>query len=274
MSTIDAISFAVTIALGVLSIGLAAFAIWLSCRFNEQSTQALDTIKSLATEIRGLADVTVSQQKDFSTKMLDSILRGGPYGEDPSVREKGTALEQVVRAQLEQSELRIVDGMEKKMKQLSVRHEISSKMVQQIVDGVKDDLSTLRDSVASAVSSSTTIPEELRLTLLKWQNYPAHYLILAAIVGGANSLQDVESVSSSFGIPEQIDMGLDNILSSGLLTGSAESFTVRQDLAAPLAGWIDANWRVLSEMKAVARRSPNDEDAVEKRRDIANLLHF
>jgi len=74
MNTSEMGNLILTIILGLLSIGLGIFAIWLSLRFNEKSTEALNAIKDLTNEIRTLSDVNLSQQQNFSSKMLDSIL--------------------------------------------------------------------------------------------------------------------------------------------------------------------------------------------------------
>ena len=45
MNSADAISLGITIGLGLLSVGLGVFAIWLSHRLSEQSTTSLDAIR-------------------------------------------------------------------------------------------------------------------------------------------------------------------------------------------------------------------------------------
>lgn len=62
---LNVIGVTATVSLGLLSIGLAAFAIWLSRSFDKRSSAALEAIRDLARETRALVDVAVGQQREF-----------------------------------------------------------------------------------------------------------------------------------------------------------------------------------------------------------------
>lgn len=93
MTTTEVITFTIGVALGLFSIALGVFAIWFSSKQAESSSSALDSVKDLARETKFLVDASLAQQKDFSIKMLDSILQQNKFGSGAADIEVGeTAL--------------------------------------------------------------------------------------------------------------------------------------------------------------------------------------
>lgn len=116
MEAFDSINLAITIGLGVLSLGLSVFAIWLSLRFSDRSDKALDSVKELTNDIRSMMEVSLTHQKDFSSKMLDSILEQNQYGlpKNSDENDKSASIESLVQERLQQSEERITEILEKR----------------------------------------------------------------------------------------------------------------------------------------------------------------
>jgi hypothetical protein len=255
VTTAETASLVITATLGVLAIGLSIFTMVLSWKFNDRSFQALDAVKSLVTEIRSLMDSTVKQQKDFSSRMLDSILEKGPYGHehDLPAEEKGkTAVEQVIKSQLEVAEKRIVDSVEEKMRSIIPTDKTDSEAVKTALDSIREDISSLANRAATTASSSTILPEDLKQKLMKWQEFPAHYLLLAAIIKeNARTEKELLPHVKKYAIPQPMNEGFHNLLESGILEGSQTAFEVKPELKTQLAGWLDRNWSILTKIMEI-----------------------
>jgi len=268
MTTPEVVSFAITIGLGVLSITLAVFSILLSWKFNDRSTGALDAVKSLATEIRSLIDATVAQQKEFSSRMLDSILEKGPYGRSAAdVQKEANAMEEVVRRQLDETEKRIADSVESKIRSLKKEDRTDPATIQRMVDSIRNEIRMLADQAASTVSASAKVSESLKKMLMRWIDRPAHYQLLAAIISeNAMSEEQVRKHREKYGIPEPLEAGLSNLLDAGILVGTRDTFQVPTNLSAPLAAWVDRNWPIINKLKHV--------EGVEDKTIVAKGLDF
>lgn len=264
---LNVIGVTATVSLGILSIGLGAFAIWLSKRFDERSSAALEAIRDLARETRALVDVAVGQQREFSTKMLGSILSPDPYGTAPLPGGVGQpALEELVRRQLAETEQRIGAAIEQTIRKLP--GQTDPKRLEEALASVREGISRLADAAASRAASPVTLPKEVAETLKEWRSYPAHFVLLNAIVTeGCRSSEDVEKVSERYGVPTPFDPGLENLLARGILVGNASGFEVAPGLREVLSAWLAANRSGLDELVAYyrsrSRKSPGPVKDVE-----------
>jgi hypothetical protein len=245
----------------LLSIGLGAFAIWLSKRFDERSAAALDAIRDLARETRALIDVAVSQQRDFSTKMLDSILSRDPYGRTvaPPVQEGPSALEEVVRKQLTDTEHRISEAIEDTIRRLPAQP--NSQRLEQAVASIRNDIKRLTDAAAARITVPVELPEKIAVAFNEWRDFPAHFLVLFAILReGATSVGRLRKVADRYGIPEPFDGGVENLLKAGVLEGTLSDFRVPSDIQNLLLAWIEANEPVLLEVASHFRNAPSKDN--------------
>ena len=250
MSASDLSNLILTLILGLLSVALGLFAIWLSLQFNNKSSAALDAIRDLANEIRTLSQTNVSQQKDFSSKMLDSILAQNKYGKDEisSQAEGSTALEEVVKRQLEETEIRITSAVEQTVRTLGQTTNDPS-AVQRALESIRLDIRSLTNK-ASSISANVELPENLRSEIEKMRKFPAFLVLLAAIVKeNANSLGALETVEPKYHFPEGWDDGaIDTLIKKKFLIGSPEDFNVTPEYQAPIAAFIDRNWPSISKL--------------------------
>ena len=116
MTTTDIVNLALNIGLGITSLILSIFAIWLSLRFNDSSNAALDSVKELTREIKTNVQIGLSQQNQFSTKMLDSIIEQNRFGRpELTAPQSKSELENVIRKSLENAEQNITLAVEKKL---------------------------------------------------------------------------------------------------------------------------------------------------------------
>ena len=259
---LNVIGVTATVSLGILSIGLGAFAIWLSKRFEERSSAALEAIRDLARETRALVDVAVGQQREFSTKMLDSILSRDPYGTGQSPTGGGqTPLEELVRKQLAETEQRIGQAIEQAVRKLPGQSD--PKRLEEALAAVREGISHIVDAAASRVASPITLPKEVAEAFKEWQIMPAHFVLLLAIIRErCRSSEDVKKVSERYGVPSPFDQGLRNLIDRGVLVGNEESFDVAPELRELLPAWLEANRPILDDLVAHYLRKGSESQPV------------
>jgi hypothetical protein len=253
METPEYISLGITIGLGLLSIGLAIFSIWISCRFSSSSSIALDGIKELARETRILIEASLSQQKDFSSRMLDSILEQNRYGPEKIVKYSppGKPIEDIIKERLRESEAIIASKVEGNVRQLVSKSAISPEQLNIALDAIRSEIGQLT-GVASEISSVIQLPEPLRSALETFRKLPAHFVVLAAIIrSGAKTIDDIKKVESKFKIPEGYERGIENLLEKGLLESTKDGFKIPDAYNKPLEVWINRNWGLLSQLMNV-----------------------
>ena len=242
MDNIDIISLAISIGLGLLSIGVAAFAIWLSLRFNDRSTDALDSVKVLSNEIRAMTEVSLTHQKDFSSKMLDSLLEQSQYGRpEPASDESPHLLEEMIRKRLEEAEATIAGTIEESIRRLVRAEDVDAQQTQDAIEAIKQEISRL-STTAQEVSTEALLPIAIRDRLERYKDYPAHYVVIVGILrSGATSLSDLERVRNQYHLPDGFDGGVRNLIRDHLLEGDVESFSLFEDSRAALTKWVDRN---------------------------------
>lgn len=284
MTTVEVASFAVTVGLGVIAIVLAVFSIVLSWKFNDRSTDSLDKVGSLTTEIRSLIDATVVQQKDFSSRMLDSILEKGPYGRDRAVVsiDKDTrALEEIVRHQLEETEKRIANEVESKIRSFVLTNKTDPIAIQQVLASIRAEIKSLASQAATTASSSALVSESMKKKLMEWKDLPSHYQVIAAIVKeNVTSEEQLRKHMSKYNIPEPIKHGLDNLLQAGILCGTLESFEISPQFKTFLPDWVNRNWSTINKIIGImsaadlSEKGPVKKSIKEETKMIADGLEF
>jgi predicted transcriptional regulator len=283
MSGTDAINLGISVGLGVLSLGMSGFAIWLSFQFNDRSKKALDTVQELTREIKTSVEVGLSQQQDMSDKMLDSILDQNRYtnksdGVDVEKKEK---LESIVKGRMDKAEERIVNRVEDIFSKFDNEEGVSTDNLDRALKSIRSDIKELRET-ASDASAGFATTEDLRSILTKYKSTPAHYALLAAILKtNANSVTELDRARSKIFFPRHHDSGVRNLIEDGILVGSMDDFDIREELRGQLEDWVDANWssiRRLSEYyrEEESRRSEEEEPVgvVDEEVEIANNIDF
>lgn len=252
MISFDVISLAISIGLSILSVGLGIFAIWFSMRLNDRSLSTLESIRKLANDIRSMTEVGLTHQKDFSSKMLDSLLEQGQYGRPTkqTTDEGSNHLEELIRERLETAEVKIAETVEDKIRGLILAEKTDPKQTEDAIDTIRREISRL-STTAQEVSSEALLPIAIRDRLRGYLDYPAHYILLAAIMrSGAKSLSDLETIQEQYHLPEGYDGGVRNLIDDRLLEGDLGAFSTTEDTQDALANWVDNNWPLLSRMIA------------------------
>jgi len=127
---------------------------------------------------------------------------------------------------------------------------------------IRDDLKRLTDAAAVRVAVPVELPEKIAMTFDKWRDFPAHFLVLRAILReGAVSLDMLRTVAERYGIPEPFDSGVENLLQKGVLEGTLSDFRVPSDIRHPLLAWMTTNEPVLLEVAAHFSSVPSKDKA-------------
>lgn len=250
MSTADTIDLAVSIALGVVSIGLAAFAIWLSLRFNDQSRETLDAMKNLVTEIRSLINATLDQQKSFSSKMLDSILAKDAFGQPAAQPVETSALASILKEELRETEQRIAEQVDIKVRALPRSGDADQESIARNLNSLRQEIAVIAKRAATRLDR-TALPSALREVLKEWAAFPAFYVVLAGIIKEqAYSVDAIRNIEKVYNIPPGWEEALETLRSKHIIKGPDSGFAVNSDYITPLAAWIDSNWNVIRKLIA------------------------
>ncbi|WP_373032965.1 hypothetical protein [Sulfurovum sp.] len=268
METFDIINLAITIGLGILSLGLGGFSIWLSLRFNDKSNDALDSVKDLSNELKSLMEVSLTHQKDFSSKMLDSILDQNQYGVSLDEIEKDRSLEVIentLKAKLSETELNLSTMVEEKIKNLSNSSLPNDKTIEKTITDIKNEISNMKKT-AIDLSSSFKLPKTVKEQLLEWRDFPAHYLVLACIIKEKiTSIDKLEEYESSYNLPSGYQSGLQNLIDSGIINGNINKFSIPIENIDSLSIWVENNWILLEKlMKNYSNKEENTVTDYEK----------
>ncbi|MEW8029337.1 MAG: hypothetical protein AB2826_24630 [Candidatus Thiodiazotropha sp.] len=263
MEVFDAVNLSITIGLGILSLGLGGFSIWLSLKFNDKSNVALDSVKDLSNELKSLMEVSLTHQKDFSSKMLDSILDTNQYGtssKEAMLDHSIDTIGKVLSEKLTDTERHLSKIVEEKIKGLSDKDPKNDIAIQNTIDEILGEISSLRQT-ATDVSTSIRLPDKLKEKLLEWKDFPAHYVILACIIREAvTSIEGLEQHEEKYHFPVNYDSGLENLIESGIIVGDFSEFEVPSENLTPLTIWIDANWPLLR--KYIKHYATKEEETV------------
>jgi hypothetical protein len=236
---VDAVTIS-SIALGIVSIFISGFAIWLSLQFNDRSARALGSISHLAIEIRSMTEVSLGHQKDFSTKMLDSLIEMNAYGRPFTYPESPNAksMDDRMSRRLEEQAQSLADTVEQAVKKIAGTHAAPPFDVPLEVQAVKEAMRKLVEP-SNDGGSASVLPEEQRNALKSFLTHPAHYVLLTAILlSEAHSIDDLNRMADRYHVPAGYQGGILHLLDKGLLKGSPQSFSISPELIAPLtSGW-------------------------------------
>lgn len=248
MNEVEAFSLGITIGLGLLSVGLSIFAIWLSHRFASDSNAALDQVKGLAGETRTLVDASLSQQKDFSSRMLDSILEQNKFGASDvgAGNAQAEAVREIVYSALEEFESRVSFMVENEITKSVPLGSGSAKNVEGTLASIRSELARLSEA-APRTTSGLRLPAKLRTALEEFRDHPAHYVAIAAIVrSGAATKGDLESVVPEYQLPMGWEGGVETLIAKGVLEVAEDgSFYVPEEFAGALESWVGLNWHLI-----------------------------
>jgi hypothetical protein len=277
MTTPDIINLSISIGLGIISLVLGVFAIWLSFKFNQASTKALDTIRDLAGEVRVLVQANLHQQTDFSTKMLDSIIEQNRFGQIAEVDElpRPEVLEDVIRQRLEVAEAKITLAVENTVQRLVKHQSQNPESLKLALESIRSDIQQLTKT-ASTISAEIQLSPSTQAALKKYRKYPAHYVVLAGILRtGATSIDHLLATAVEYSFPAGWQGGVQHFIEDGLLVGERENFKVSESDQPALAAWIDRNWPAISKLTAIYAESdrvqsnPVGKEEIEIAKDIS-----
>ncbi|ORE85952.1 hypothetical protein ATO7_11683 [Oceanococcus atlanticus] len=244
MTTFEIVNFSVSIALGLLSIGLAGFAVWLSLRFDDRSSKALESIRQISSKIQTSSEVSLEHQKEFSSKMLDSLLDKNQYGSvegGDSPVQSAEKLEKLINARLEVAETTIGDSIAAQVRSLQSENGANSKEIAEAISSIREQVSRLGDAAREA-SSEAILPIAIGSRLKEFLDFPAHFLLLQAIVEtGASSTEELDKLQEKYHLPTGFEDGVENLLKEGLLVGSLEHFRLPSGAQQSLIEWVQRN---------------------------------
>ena len=267
MELADAISLAISIGLGIISIALGIFSIWLSMRFNESSNKALDSVKQLSHELKSISEVQLTHQKDFSSKMLDSLLEHGQYGTpQPSTP---AAIEETFLEKLRQLESNISTTIEERLKERLETHNLSQGEVREILLTVKEQTEKLKEGTINA-AKRYFIPNQIKEELKSFSEYPAHYLVIEAIAKeGITSREKFSAIVEKYKIPSGWDTAINNLAEKEVIRMSEdeENFEIPPQKLNHINRWLRKNQRLISKIRETLKE--DDISHLELSRSIA-----
>lgn len=258
MEVTDVITFTVGVSLGLFSIALGIFAIWFSYKLSENSNAALESVKDLARETKVLVDASLSQQKDFSNKMLDSILEQNKFGNaggeryDEDLNASAESVTSEVSKILEIFEQNISESIEKTIRKFNEASPGGQAELKTALASIKDDIGKL-SQVAPVISSVVSGTETLRQALQSFRDHPAHYLVLYGVIrGGLKSYDDKSGVALKYNFPGEWEEGVENLINKGVLesTGDGE-FDVPENYKTYLSDWASRNKKFVLRLKSM-----------------------
>lgn len=261
MEITDVITFTIGVSLGLISIVLGVFAIWFSHKLSESSSAALESVKDLARETKILVDASLSQQKDFSTKMLDSILQQNKFGstgvERPAenLMDSTSAFTTEVAKILEIFEQNISDSIERTVKSYGVSNPDGQVELKEALAAIKSDIGKLSQA-APVISSVVAESEVLRQSLQSFREHPAHYLVLSGVInGGMTDYEDKQQVAKEYSFPNGWEDGIENLINKGVLESTGDGgFQVPDAYKGYLEEWVQRNNLQLTRLRTLYKR--------------------
>lgn len=257
METLDIITFTIGVSLGLISIALGLFAIWFSYKLAQSSNSALDSVKDLARETKILVDASLSQQKDFSTKMLDSILQQNKFGNLKDVSEGAENLNTAVTSEitkiLEIFEQNIGSSIEKTVQKLEGSNPNGHVELKEALEAIQRDIGNLSQA-APVITSVVNGSDELRQSLQSFRDYPAHYIVLNGIIrGGLRDFDDSRNVAEKYDFPDEWQDGVENLIKKGVLVydEDGDGFEVPSQYRALLKEWVERNDSKITALRSV-----------------------
>lgn len=251
MTVIDAVIFGISIGMGLLSIALGVFAIWLSYKFASDSSKALSDVQKLAQDTRTLVEANLDQQKSFSGKMLDSIIEQNKFGSPSPDNSKqdvvSKELDDRLQVYLKEVEGKLVASIEHEVRQLSLNSNVD---VNTILDVVRKDIGALSESKDS-ISSIYSPPKFLQNALRHYKKFPAHFVLLYAILTtNSNSIDELLNLPEEYGLPDEIESGIVNLLGDGILVGDNTHFQVDNSLLEHLNIFFKRNKELIEQLQS------------------------
>ena len=268
----DAVTIS-SVALGVVSIFISGFAIWLSLQFNDRSAKALEAISNLASDIRSMTEVSLTHQKDFSSKMLDSLIEMNTYGrpfpgaDAPTVR----SLEDIVSRRIGEQTQTLADTVQMAMEKITQTQPAPVDLEAEI-QAITQEFRKLIDPSRDGEKASPLTAEQSQ-ALKSFIAHPAHYVLLTAVLmSEAHSIDDLRKVADRYHVPSGYEGGILHLIEKGFLKGRAESFSISPELRAPLTTWVEKNLPTLTKLmsyyadrKGLIRQASEQEKANELR---------
>lgn len=263
MTDIDFIRFTVTVFLGGLSIGFAIFSFISSFRNNKQSKEALQKISEISGEIKAQLSTSISNQKDYTNKMLDSILSKTNYSEESeSSNENSKVLDELLDLKIGEIENNLINIIDNK-----IQNQDTS-----ISADVKEELENLKETIQEISKNENGIglPIELKEQLIKWRRFPAYFLLIGGITreysDGETSLN---KIASKYYFPGEWEGALDQVESTGFIEYENGKVSIPPTVKENLEIWTTKNWPLILKLKANYKRK--DEDSVtELEREIGS----
>ncbi|MFA2567772.1 hypothetical protein [Bacillus wiedmannii] len=250
MSNIELTSFILTIASFIISSLLGILAIWLTKYFDSKTSETLTEVKDLTNEIKNLTNTSINHQENVTSKILEKLLNPSPYGVDNSTssNENGNDLEILFK--------NLFDEQNQKM------------------DEMKEQI-TKMNQVTNIGNDET----DLLLTLIKWDNFPAFYVLLNAIYQeNITNYIDLKNAQPKYGFPTRFDPGIKRLIEEEILIGTKESFEINPRHHKALGKWLDEHQEIIKEIGSIFNKYSDkpdnqlsDDEKKERRKEFRNL---
>ncbi len=229
----DIISLITTVTLGILALVLAYFIYRLSDRFETQSTLALESIQTLATEIRQMVKFGVLDQKEMSNKMLDHLLLGSygtPTKDDQDKLDGDAQFIGKVSALIDE---KLSDTSTPKKEKAELKREIQ------------------KLSVTKASKDKHIISDTLFRKISIFTPYPAFTVLLDSILKHSiTNTENIEARRQEDSIPGNYQNGIEQLLEKEVLVGNGKNFKPNPKFAKELQAFMDANSEVIEILRA------------------------
>ena len=255
MTTIELIRFTITVFIGGASISLAIFSFLASMRNNKQSKEALDKIKDLTSEIKSNLNTSLSNQKDYTGKMLDTIISKSSYisssenGVEHRVDEE--IVNELVEIKIDQIEKNLNGVLESKISELGNN---TSAEVLSVINQL--GLSLTKEEIYKAKNKNSTddLPIDIKEQLVYYKQAPALLLLLAILVKEKPNMMSIEAIMNNYSMPDGWEGGLEKLEEDGLIVQEKGGIIIPKGHKESLELWAENNWRRVLQLRAIYKK--------------------
>ena len=237
---VDIIKFTTSIIMGTTSVVLGIFAIWLSNKFNNNSSSALEKIKELSNEIKILSQNHLSNQRDFTDKMLDSILdSNGKNGQGLEYEE----LEDIFNKEIKKTEEKIMTALRKEISNDDNNNDNK-------IDNLENEVKDVTKEASNTMSAYLTVRKNLKKMLYNLINDSPSYLVLLSIIIAeeVRSVEELNDLENKFNIYYPYKKQINKLIKMNILKGNENNFEINPDYEQQINNIVSNNLNIIKKL--------------------------
>ena len=270
MTLIDGISFGITIGLGLLALGVSILSIVLAIYFAKESNIAFDRIKELTNEIKALTNNTYENQKNYSDKMLDTIIGQSKFGIIDK-NENSKIADETLKNIIAIVKKEIEGNIHTKLKEDKDSYKFSPQLRNDISKSIEKT-----EIDFNIIKQKFELPNDIKKSLENLKEFPAHYILLRGLLlSESKSISELQEHEKEYCIPIGWEKGpIDKFLAIGILKGTPKKFYIPEELIQPLYYWIDRNKEAFDKLIDIYERKPHTGLTKEEKEISLNEIKF